>query len=287
LGSAYLYGHGNWSWSELGYSALVGAATGALGGAMSGAQGPAATGGESVADTGAAPGPGGGVSCGGGAPTAMLGTVATPFDGASAMRMSDWLGPQGASDVVFSAPWDPPSASDIPMPVPGVPDVDPVAKVPAGRIPVNQRIDPGTDNLVAVNRFGEPPVGKQRVFYLAPDALDALHALRADAKAEGFDREMFSLTSAYRSQARQNVLHSGATGKYGSGAGKWVASKSEHITGRAFDLNLGISNSSENAKSGAFNHLREYEWLSAHAGQYGLNPYGAEPWHWSHNVVGY
>jgi len=92
---------------------------------------------------------------------------------------------------------------------------------------------------------------------------------------------MFTLESAYRPQKRQNGLAAESRGKHGANARTWVAEKSEHITGRAFDLNLGIKNSSENAEAGAFNGLASYQWLQANAWRYGLNPYTQEPWHWS------
>jgi LAS superfamily LD-carboxypeptidase LdcB len=58
---------------------------------------------------------------------------------------------------------------------------------------------------------------------------------------------------------------------------------SEHITGRTFDMNLGIKNSSANAKSKAFEKLPAYQWLKKTAPSFGLSPYAQEPWHWSYN----
>jgi LAS superfamily LD-carboxypeptidase LdcB len=58
---------------------------------------------------------------------------------------------------------------------------------------------------------------------------------------------------------------------------------SEHLTGRAIDFNLGPPNTSEAVMQGQFNN-EAYRWLEQNAGNYGFNPYDAEPWHWSYNV---
>ena len=157
---------------------------------------------------------------------------------------------------------------------------------PGGRIPVSERVDPGAAGLLNIDRYGEDPKPHERVFKLTPEALAAFRGLRGAAMAAGFNKELFTLTSAYRSAGHQAELARGARRKYGNrgSAGRWVAQgKSEHITGRAFDLNLGISNSSENAKSGAFEHVKAYEWLKVNAPFFGLSPYSEEPWHWSYN----
>jgi len=157
---------------------------------------------------------------------------------------------------------------------------------PAGRIPINDRVDPGPSALVSVNERGEPPLGKDRVFQLTPATLDAFRALRARAMATGFRESLFVLTSAYRGAAYQASLAAGAVTKYGKGqAATWVAQgRSEHITGRAIDLNLGIANTGENAIAGKFNSMAAYIWLKKNAGDFGFNPYSTEPWHWSYNV---
>lgn len=157
--------------------------------------------------------------------------------------------------------------------------------VPGGRIPVRDRLDPGPRGLVSVNRYGQDPALRQRVFELTREALAAFRGLRSAAMAAGFDTELFTLTSAHRSAGRQAQLAQAARRKYGkAGAGRWVAQgKSEHITGRAFDLNLGIANSSENARSKAFDKQPAYQWLKLIAQFFGLSPYSEEPWHWSYN----
>ena len=158
---------------------------------------------------------------------------------------------------------------------------------PAGRIPIKDRIDPGPGALVSVNERGEPPVGKERVFQLTQPTLDAFRALRARALAAGVRADLFVLTSAYRSAVYQAQLAADAVTKYGTReqASTWVAQgRSEHITGRAIDLNLGLANTSENAKAGNFNGMPAYIWLKDNAADFGFNPYSDEPWHWSYNV---
>jgi RHS repeat-associated protein len=157
---------------------------------------------------------------------------------------------------------------------------------PAGRIPVQQRIDPGRAKLIPVNRYGETPRRGEWIFYLTSNALDAFRALREAAAAAGFGRETFTLKDAYRSQERQERKAAWAREQYGEKeASKWVAQgRSEHITGQAVDLNLGMTNSSENARSGALENLPQYQWLRENAPNFGFNPYTREPWHWSYNV---
>ena len=157
--------------------------------------------------------------------------------------------------------------------------------VPAGRIPVENRVDPGADTLVKINKYGLPPQKGDRVFQLASEALGAFQALRLKALAAGFDKELFTLASAYRGQPQQNGLKATANQEHGPKAsGKWTAKLSEHITGRTFDLNLGLPNDAVYAIWGDFEGLPSYEWLKANAPDFGLNPYSTEPWHWTYNV---
>lgn len=137
-----------------------------------------------------------------------------------------------------------------------------------------------------INSRGEVPTSGERVFQLTQEAMDAFRGLRKRALAAGFRKELFVLTSAYRSAARQAALAADAVTKYGNKeAATWVAQgRSEHITGRAFDLYLGIDNTGENAKAGKFNGLSTFIWLKANASDFGLNAYSVEPWHWSHNM---
>ena len=231
----------------------------------------------------------------GGDPGGPLGLLGGLWDTPGPVGMNDWADPdvfmfgttychkrriaQVATELQTPTPAQAPAA---PVPV--------AARFgrPAGRIPVPERSDPGADTLTGVNRYGEDAARGERVFRLTAEALAAFQALRAAALEAGHDRELFTLTSAYRSAGRQAELAQAARERYGSAeaAAKWVAQGvSEHVTGRAFDLNLGIGNSSENAKDGAFEHLESYIWMRDHAAEYGLNAYSAEPWHWSYNVV--
>ena len=166
---------------------------------------------------------------------------------------------------------------------------------PAGRIPLADRVDPGIDTLEKVDQNGEPYLDEAqgRLFRLEPRTAESFRALRAAAMAKGFEPELFTLTSAYRSSKKQAGLSARARGMYGSreSAKVFVAEKSEHITGRALDLNLGISNSGANALARRFDDLAAYQWLKENAAQFGFNPYAysdgthpGEPWHWSYNT---
>jgi hypothetical protein len=166
---------------------------------------------------------------------------------------------------------------------------------PAGRIPLADRVDPGIDTLEKIDQNGEPHVRQSqgRPFYLEAQTAESFRALRAAAMEKGFAPELFTLTSAYRSSSKQAGLSTRARGMYGSRekAKVFVAERSEHITGRAMDLNLGISNSGANALARRFDDLAEYKWLKENAARFGFNPYGysdethpGEPWHWSYNT---
>jgi LAS superfamily LD-carboxypeptidase LdcB len=168
---------------------------------------------------------------------------------------------------------------------------------PAGRIPISERTDPGLDSLERVDKYGMPHLSHEqgRVFYLNRSAAESLRALRAAAAEAGLDTTtVFTLTSAHRSSDRQATLAAAARERYGNEerARVFVAQgHSEHITGRAVDLNLGIQNSGDNATARAFDALPAYRWLNANAHRFGLNPYPyaspshpGEPWHWSYNV---
>lgn len=171
---------------------------------------------------------------------------------------------------------------------------------PAGRIPINERIDPGVDTLERLDRYGQPyrtareTEEQGRIFRLEERTARSFRALRAAAALAGFTKELFTLTSDYRSSKKQAIRAAAAREKYGDAkkAGVFVAQgRSEHITGRAFDLNLGIANSGENAKARAFDRLPAYQWLKENAPRFGLNPYPytdaehpGEPWHWSYNT---
>jgi hypothetical protein len=167
--------------------------------------------------------------------------------------------------------------------------------IPAGRIPLADRVDPGIEALERMDKYGAPYLSKTqgRLFRLEPRAAASFRALRAAAMDAGFDSELFTLTSDYRSSHKQAGLSARANQQYGSreAARIFVAEKSEHITGRAMDLHLGISNSGANALARKFDGLPQYQWLKANAAKFGLNPYAytnethpGEPWHWSYNI---
>jgi hypothetical protein len=167
--------------------------------------------------------------------------------------------------------------------------------VPAGRIPLAERVDPGVETLEKIDKYGAPYLSRAqgRLFRLDPHAAASFRALRAAAMAAGFDSELFTLTSDYRSGRKQAGLSARAREQYGGreAARVFVAEKSEHITGRAMDLNLGISNSGANALARNFDDLPQYQWLKENAAGFGLNPYAyrnethpGEPWHWSYNT---
>ncbi len=155
---------------------------------------------------------------------------------------------------------------------------------PAGRIPVSQRVAPPPGAMEDMNEHGAPPRPGQRVFSVEREAAQAWREMRADARAAGFNGDLLDFKSAFRDQEKQDGLAAKADKKHGADARTWVAKHSEHLTGKALDLNLGIDNTSEHAKSRAFEKLPIYQWLKANAGRYGFNPYDKEPWHWSYNV---
>ena len=80
--------------------------------------------------------------------------------------------------------------------------------------------------------------------------------------------------------------------KYGDAgeSRKWTATRSEHITGLAFDVQVhpGIKNDSQYIT--VLKRTPEYEWLHANASKFGLNeflPEGrapGEPWHFSYRA---
>jgi LAS superfamily LD-carboxypeptidase LdcB len=168
--------------------------------------------------------------------------------------------------------------------------------VVAGRIPYEQRIDPGIETLEKIDKYAMPYLlaAQGRIFRLELRTAQSLRSLRTAALAAGFDSELFTLTSDYRSSDKQARLASEARKSYGGRqqAGVFVAQgRSEHITGRAMDLHLGISNSGANALARKFDALPQYLWLKQNAARFGLNPYPyadakhpGEPWHWSFNI---
>ena len=165
----------------------------------------------------------------------------------------------------------------------------------------------------------EPPTKRRadgRIGDLTPAKKDALvqvqgHALEARtadayqrmlqvARGAGIAAPLLNIVSAYRSPESQMVLYKRALTKYREKlqstlkreptddevekeARRWVAApgSSSHQTGRALDLNLGFSTSSENAEKAR--NSDSYKWLKEHAQEFGFYPYAPEPWHWEYN----
>jgi LAS superfamily LD-carboxypeptidase LdcB len=144
--------------------------------------------------------------------------------------------------------------------------------------PLYRAVDPKT--LVGVKHTGEPG----QTFRLTAATADAFRKLRDAGLAAG---HKIWISSGYRSPEHQTKLFSRSVLKYGSEAAarKWVAKFSEHATGQTVDFDLGIPNSSENARSGAFQRLPAWQWLSVAAPDHGWTPYPAEPWHWTFNPI--
>jgi D-alanyl-D-alanine carboxypeptidase len=219
---------------------------------------------------------------GGREPGSLSPTESSAIDeGTSARILTPTPGPLGwlgsfSEAMVFLSTGTGPSVVKVPLFAYGL---------PGGRIPIDARIDPGPAGLIEVNLYGLAPEGRQRRFRLTPATVAAFLALRASAKAAGFDEELFTIESAYRSAGRQRHLAGRARHRHGSEAGRWVAQRaSEHVTGRTIDFNLGMENDSDNV-----DRMRETDawlWLKDNAPLFGFSPYDAEPWHWSYNPIG-
>lgn len=129
---------------------------------------------------------------------------------------------------------------------------------------------------------------------------DAYQRLLLAARGDGIEAPYLNLVSGYRSPQSQMVLYNKALTKYRGKlqkslgrepsdqevekeARRWVAApgSSSHQTGRALDLNLGVSTSSENVEKAR--NTPAYKWLREHAAQFGFYPYAPEPWHWEYN----
>ena len=129
---------------------------------------------------------------------------------------------------------------------------------------------------------------------------DAYQRLLHAARSDGIEAPLLNLVSGFRSPQSQMVLYNRALNKYRTKLQKsldreptdaeveketrrWVAApgSSAHQTGRALDLNLGVSTSSENVEKAR--STSAYKWLREHATQFGFYPYAPEPWHWEYN----
>jgi len=129
---------------------------------------------------------------------------------------------------------------------------------------------------------------------------DAYQRMLQAARADGINAPYLNIVSGYRSPESQMTLYKRAQAKYRQKlqqalgreptddevekeARRWVAApgSSPHQTGRAVDLNLGVSTASENVEKAR--ETAAYKWLQEHAQSYGFYPYAPEPWHWEYN----
>ncbi len=221
--------------------------------------------------------------CGGREPGPLSLTESSAIDEGTSARIATpvpwplgtWLGAP-LEAMVFLSTGTGPSVVNVPLFAYGL---------PGGRIPIDERIDPGPAGLIEVNRYGLAPEGRQRRFRLTPATVAAFLALRASAKTAGFDEELFTIASAYRSAGRQRHLAARARVRRGSSAGRWVAQNaSEHVTGRTIDFDLGMENAAENVER--MRRTDAWQWLKDNAPLFGFSPYEVEPWHWSYNPIG-
>ncbi|WP_432541307.1 M15 family metallopeptidase [Kineococcus sp. SYSU DK002] len=127
--------------------------------------------------------------------------------------------------------------------------------------------------------------GKEVAALVAPD-------LRALLEAADRDGVSLSITSGYRSHARQRAVHDAAVRRDGLESAESVSARpghSEHQTGLAVDF--GGSSRPGCQLENCFGQTPEAAWLQAHAGRYGfllrypegktgITGYDPEPWHW-------
>ena len=147
-----------------------------------------------------------------------------------------------------------------------------------GRITKNAA-PPATD-LVTVSGFGGKQIRLHRL------AATAWQALVCEARNAGIRAPLLLPVSGFRDPMYQKRLWDAALRRYhgsASEARKWVAppGRSAHQSGRAIDFYLGGTNSSDNVAQ--LRTLPAYQWLAAHAQQFGFYPYEREPWHWEYN----
>lgn len=144
-------------------------------------------------------------------------------------------------------------------------------------------VEPSRAELVNVEARYLANPGQPRQLQRA--AYEAYVRMKAAAEADGIAPRLLTVTSGYRSVARQRQLWEDAVRRYGSpqAARKWVAPPggSAHHTGRAVDLWLGTANSSRNIA--ALRATAPYRWLVCNAARFGFFPYAVEPWHWEYN----
>lgn len=136
--------------------------------------------------------------------------------------------------------------------------------------------DGGDKRLVTL-----PEGGKLRA-----DAAKALEAMRAEARASGFELRVVSGWRLRQWATRADYERDMIT-RYGSVAAgaKLVAWDSYHHRGVAVDFGSdGLAPTSKT--SAAQRKTAAFAWLQANAARFGFAPYEVEPWHWEFRPVG-
>ncbi|WP_432511730.1 M15 family metallopeptidase [Kineococcus sp. SYSU DK001] len=195
-------------------------------------------------------------------------------------------------------------ASRLGSPDPGVSAADPAVHdpVPVAAAEPAPAVDPGPSTTDAASPW--VVVNKQHpldpVEYAPPLAVvrgkEVAAVVAADLRAllEAADRDgvSLSITSGYRSHARQRSVHDAAVRRDGVEDAESVSARpgySEHQTGLAVDF--GGSSQPGCQLENCFGQTPEAAWLQAHAGRYGfllryperkteITGYAPEPWHW-------
>jgi hypothetical protein len=121
---------------------------------------------------------------------------------------------------------------------------------------------------------------------LRADAAKALEAMRAEARASGFELRVASgwrrRPWATRAEYERDMI-----ARYGSvsAGAKLVAWDSYHHRGVAVDFGSdGLEPVSKTI--GTQRKTKAFAWLSANAARFGFAPYEVEPWHWEFRPVG-
>jgi D-alanyl-D-alanine carboxypeptidase len=142
-------------------------------------------------------------------------------------------------------------------------------------------VEPASELVTIEPRYSADGTPKQ----LHRAAYDAYRRLKAAAEADGIPSRVLTVTSGYRSVARQRELWAAGLARHGTPeeTQKWVARPggSPHHTGRAIDFAMGTRNDSANIP--ALRATPAYAWLVCNASRFGFTPYAREPWHWEFN----
>jgi hypothetical protein len=132
------------------------------------------------------------------------------------------------------------------------------------------------------------PVGAEPSFNLERATAADLPALLARARNDGIAPWAIKLESGHRPPAAKHPLSADVVRAFGEAElTRWIASQSEHLTGKSVDFDFGIANTITNAKAGTFETLPAYRWLRAHAHEFGFDQtFPGEPWHFTHHLPG-